>query len=144
MNQFGFRIEEAEVAPGTLGLLYDTTPQLTTADIRPFVWAILLYRGAVKRHEVVGAVTPLCGHGELYSGWSDDLDLEDDRTRLEWLVDEVLGDMTASGIVYYDEEDDLWILSAEDRHLPRVIKAVSGIDGSLPQQYILDREVEHV
>ena len=90
MKQFGFHIEEAEVAPGTLGLLYDETPELTTADIRPFIWAILLYRGAVKKHEAVGAVTPLCGHSELYSGFSDDLDPEDDRTRLEWLVDEVL------------------------------------------------------
>ena len=69
MKQFGFRIEEVEVAPGTLGLLYDETPELTTADIRPFIWAILLYRGAVKKHEAVGAVTPLCGHSELYSGF---------------------------------------------------------------------------
>jgi len=81
MSNFGFRIEEAEVAPGTLGLLYDETPQLTTAHIRPFIWAILLYRGAVKSHEIVGAVTPICGHSELYAGWSDDLDLTDNRTR---------------------------------------------------------------
>ena len=107
MSQFGFRIEEAEVAPGTLGLLYDETPQLTTADIRPFVWAILLYRGAVKSHEIIGAVTPICGHSELYAGWSDDLDPTDNRTRLEWLVGEVLGDMTATRApaLHYDEQD---------------------------------------
>ena len=111
MKQFGFRIEEAEVAPGTLGLLYDETPELTTADIRPFIWAILLYRGAVKKHEAVGAVTPLCGHSELYSGFSDDLDPEDDRTRLEWLVDEVLGDWTACGLLRYSTKGDLWVLN---------------------------------
>ena len=82
MSTFGFQIEEAEVAPGTLGLLYDDTPALTTADIRPFVWAVLLFRGAVKRHEVVGAITPMCAHSELYSGFSDFLGEEDDRTRL--------------------------------------------------------------
>ena len=65
---FGFNIEEAEVAPGTLGLLYDSTPQLTTADVKPFVWAILLFRGAVVKSEVIGAITPICAHSELYSG----------------------------------------------------------------------------
>ena len=141
MSQFGFRIEEAEVAPGTLGLLYDETPELTTADIRPFIWAILLYRGAVKKHEAVGAVTPLCGHSELYSGFSDDLDPEDDRTRLERLVDEVLGDWTACGRLRYSTKGDLWVLNSSDRHLPEVIKVVAGTNGSLPQHYILEREM---
>ena len=140
MNQFGFRIEEAEVAPGTLGLLYDETPELTTADIRPFIWAILLYRGAIKKHEAVGSVTPLCGHSELYSGFSEFLDDEDDRTRLEWLVDEVLGDMVASGLLRYSMKADLWVLNSSDKHLPEVIKAVAGINGSLPHSYIAERE----
>ena len=142
MRNFGFRIEEAEIAPGTLGLLYDKTPILTTADIRPFVWAIALFRKAVRKSEVVGCITPVCAHSELYSGWSDDLDHEDPRTRLEWLVDEVLGEMVSTGLLEYDEEDDLWVLSSSDEHLPTVIKAVAGIDGSLPQQYILEREVK--
>lgn len=133
-------IEEAEVAPGTLGLLYDDTPQLTTADVRPFVWAVLLFRGAVKRHEVVGAITPMCAHSELYSGFSDFLDDEDDRTRLEWLVDEVLGDMVASGLLRYSMKADLWVLNSSDKHLPDVIKAVAGINGSLPHSYIAERE----
>ena len=133
-------IEEAEVAPGTLGLLYDDTPQLTTADVRPFVWAVLLFRGAVKRHEVVGAITPICAHSELYSGFSEFLDDQDDRTRLEWLVDEVLGDMVASGLLRYSMKADLWVLNSSDKHLPEVIKAVAGINGSLPQSYIAERE----
>lgn len=140
MSKFGFQIEEAEVAPGTLGLLYDDTPQLTTADVRPFVWAVLLFRGAVKRHEVVGAITPMCAHSELYSGFSEFLEDEDDRTRLEWLVDEVLGDMVASGLLRYSMKADLWVLNSSDKHLPEVIKAVAGINGSLPQSYIAERE----
>ena len=140
MSQFGFRIEEAEVAPGTLGLLYDETPELTSADIRPFVWAILLYRGAVKSTEVIGAVTPICGHSELYAGWSDDLDPTDNRTRLEWLVGEVLGDMTASGLLRYSMEADLWVLNSSDKHLHEVIKVVAGVNGSLPNHYIMERD----
>ena len=141
MRKIGFNVEEAEVAPGVLGLLYDETPELTTADIRPFIWAILLYRGAIKKHEAVGSVTPLCGHSELYSGWSDDLDPEDNRTRLEWLVDEVLGDWTACGLLRYSTKGDLWVLNSSDRHLPEVIKVVAGTNGSLPQHYILEREM---
>ena len=135
-----FSIEEAELAPGTLGLLFDETPRLTTADVRPFVWAILLYRGAVRAHEVVGALTPICAHAELYSGWSEDLD--DDRTRLEFLVDEVLGDMTAQAILRYSSKADLWVLEAgeDKRHLPTIIKAVAGIDGSLPKHLIMELE----
>lgn len=133
-------IEEAEIAPGTLGLIFDETPKLTHSDVKPFVWAILLYRGAVKSHEVVAALTPICAHSELYAGWSDDLD--DDRTRLEWIVDEVLGDMTAKGILRYSTLADLWVLTAGEnqRHLPTIIKAVAGIDGSLPKHLIADLE----
>ena len=137
---FGFNIEEAEIAPGTIGLLYDETPSLTLADVRPFIWAILLYRKGIRAGEAVGAITPLCAHNELYSGWSDELDIEDNRTRLETLVEEVLGDMTAEGLLRYDTEEDLWVLNSSDRHLPTVIKAVAGINGSLPAHYILERE----
>lgn len=118
----------------------DETPRLTTADVKPFLWAILLYRGAVRAHEVVGAITPICAHAELYSGWNEDLD--DDRTRLEWLVDEVLGDMTAKGLLRYSTKGDLWVLEAGEgkRHLPTIIKAVAGIDGSLPKHLIMEME----
>ena len=135
-----FSIEEAELAPGTLGLLMDETPRLTTAAVKPFVWAVLLYRGAVRAHEVVGALTPICAHAELYSGWSEDLD--DDRTRLEWLVDEVLGEMTAQGILRYSSRADLWVLEPGEnkRHLPTIIKAVAGVDGSLPKHLIMSME----
>jgi hypothetical protein len=137
-----FSIEEAELAPGTLGLLMDETPRLTTADVKPFVWAILLYRGAVRAHEVVGALTPICAHAELYTGWSAGLDDNDDRTRLEWLVDEVLGDMTAKGLLRYSSRADLWVLEPGEnkRHLPTIIKAVAGIDGSLPKHLIMELE----
>lgn len=133
-------IEEAEVAPGALGLLYDNTPELTTADVRPFVWAVLLYRGAVKDSEVIHSISSVCAHSELYSGWSEFLDVEDNRTRLQWLVDEVLGEMVSSGILRYSMKADLWVLNANDLHLSEIIKAVAGVNGSLPKAYIADRE----
>ena len=127
-----FSIEEAEIAPGTVGILFDETPKLTTADVKPFVWAILLYRGAVAMHEVVASVTQVCAYDDLITGWSEEI--EDDRNRLEWLVGEVLGDMTAAGLLHYNEEKDIWTLvaGAQLQNLPTIIKAVAGTDGSLP------------
>jgi hypothetical protein len=140
MTTFGFSIEEAEVAPGTLGLLYDDTPALTTADVKPFVWSILLFRRAVRACEVVGAITAVCAHSELYSGWSDFLEDDDDRTRLEYLVDEVIGDMTAQGLLRYDTKDDLWSLQLgkNNRNLPEIIKAIAGTGGSMPQHLLME------
>ena len=141
---FGFNwtntAEEAEIAPGTLGLLVDEIPPLTSADVRPFVWSVLLFRKGARSSEIVGAITPICAHSELYSGWSDFLEEEDDRTRLEYLVDEVLGDMTAAGLLNYSEEKDLWTLSLgpNQKNLPTIIKAVAGVNGSLPGHLILD------
>ena len=140
MNPARLNIEEAEVAPGALGLLYDETPKLTTADVRPFVWAIVLFRGAVKDTEVAHAISGLCAHSELYSGWSDYLDDQDNRTRLQWLIDEVLGEMVSSGLLRFSTKADLWVLNANDRHLPEIIKAVAGINGSLPHSYLAERE----
>ena len=67
MKQFGFPNRRSGGGPRHSRPALRRDPELTTADIRPFVWAILLYRGAVKKHEVVGSVTPLCAHSELYS-----------------------------------------------------------------------------
>lgn len=129
---FGFNWEEAAECPGTTGLLHDETPALNHATIRPFVWAVLLARGAVRSTEVLACVTPICSIEDLKSGFSDEV--EDDRTRAEWLIDEILGDWTASGLVRYNEQKDLWVLTkgVNRRNLPTIIKAVAGVDGQLP------------
>ena len=57
-------------------------------------------------------------------------------------MDEVLGDMVASGLLRYSLKGGLWVLNESNKHLPEVIKAVSGINGSLPVSYIAAREVE--
>ena len=137
------RIEAAAVAPSCVGLLHDNTPELTTADVRPFVWSILLYRGEIQSHQAVAAVSAVCPHADLYGQWSEYCDLYDDRTKVQFLVDEVLGEMVSSGLLLYDVEADSWKLSTEDRQLPDIIRAVAGINGSLPQTYIAERELQN-
>ncbi len=124
--------QQAEDCPGTTGLLHDETPALNHATIRPFVWGVLLARCAVRTSEVLACVTPICSTEDLKSGFSEEI--EDDRTRAEWLIDEILGDWTASGLVRYNEEKDMWVLTKgqNDRNLPTIIKAVAGVDGQLP------------
>lgn len=139
---FGFNwdstIESAELAPGTVGLLYDETPQLTHATVRPFVWSVLLARGAVRPSEVLACVTPICSSEDLKGGFSEDV--EDDRNRAEWLIDEILGDMTAARLLEYSEEKDVWVLRYSARALPEVIKAVAGVNGRMPQHFLLEME----
>ena len=138
MNNFGFRIDEAELAPGTVGLLYDDNPQLTHATVRPFVWSVLLARGAVRPSEVLACLTPICSIEDLKSGFSEDV--EDDRNRAEWLIDEVLGDMTASRLLEYSQDKDVWVLRYSAKALPTVIKAVAGVDGRMPQHFLMEME----
>jgi len=139
---FGFNWDagqDAEIAPGTTGLLYDDTPLLTHATVRPFVWSVLLARGAVRPCEVLACVTPICSVEDLKSGFSEEI--EDDRSRAEWLVDEILGEMTSHGLLRYNPDKDLWILTKgqNNQNLPTIIKAVAGIDGQLPFHLNLER-----
>lgn len=139
---FGFTIDEAGECPGTTGLLFDETPLLTHATIRPAVWFILLARGAVRTSEVLACVTPICALDDLKSGFSDQLHVDDDRNRAEWLIDEVIGDMTAEGLLRYNDEKDIWVLTkgANSRNLPTIIKAVAGVNGQLPFHLDLERD----
>ena len=133
-RQFGFSIEESEVCPGSVGVLYEEQPKLTTAHVRPFVWSILLYRGAVNSWEVVNAVGAVCS--------TEDLKIYDDddygRTWVEVCTDAVLAEMTAEGLLDYSDERDLWVLRYSTNAVPEVIKAVSGINGSLPKHFLLE------
>jgi len=134
-------LHESEMAPGYTGALWDDTPLLTHANVRPFVWAILLYRGAVRPSEVIGAVTQVCGLDDLREGaWDPLLGDYGDRSRVELLVDEVLGEMISEGLCRYNSEEDLWVLSlgGNKRNVPHVINAVTALDAMMPQHLLAD------
>lgn len=133
-KQLGFSIEEAEMCPGTVGALIEDTPRITTAHIRPFVWSILLFRGAVHSWEVVNAVSAVCSVEDMKL-WDEE---DDDRTWLEVCVDTVLAEMLIESLLDYNEEKDIWVLRYSDSAVPKVIKAVAGINGSMPQHFMLE------
>lgn len=133
---------EAEMAPGTTGLLIDETPPLSTAHVRPFVWAVLLYRGAATVHEVVHAVSAICSTEDLKIANWDEADEEDDRSWAEYCVESVLGEMVAEGLCRYNWDKDIWVLDvgANKRNVPTVIAAVSTLNARMPQHFLLDME----
>jgi hypothetical protein len=134
-------IYEAEMAPGTVGLLFDDTPLLTHSHVRAFVWPILLYRGAVRPSEVVANLTSVCSVEDLKTGaWDPFLGDYGDRSRAELLVDEVLGEMVGEGLCRYNEDQDIWVLTlgANRQNVPHVINVVTALHAMMPQHLLAD------
>ena len=110
---------------------------LTTADVKPFVIAILLRRGAVRPSEVLACLTPHCRHDDLKVGGWDEFDNEYcEGTRAEKLVDEVLGEFVSEGILRYNEAEDLWVLTT--KNVPQIISWVATLGGRMPQHILLE------
>lgn len=136
---FGFTIEESEIAPGTVGPVFEELPALTTAIVRPYVWAILMHRTGVRSHEVVNALSAVSSVEDMKI---DDFD-EYGRTRVEICVDTVLAEMVAEGLLDYNDDEDLWVLRYSLQAVPTVIKAVSGVNGRMPAHFLLEMAQEN-
>lgn len=135
-NRFGFTLEEAELCPGTVGVLIEDTPKLTTAHVRPFIWSILLYRGAVHSWEVVNALSAVCGVDNMRI--SDDYGDDEERTQAQICTDIALAEMVMENLLEYNEEKDIWVLRYSAPAVPAVIKAVAGVNGSMPKHFLLE------
>ena len=127
--------------PGGVGPYVDENPLLTHAHIRPYIIAILLHRGAVSFSEVLAAIIPHCAQIDLKVGAYGELDdCDPDKSRLELLVEEVLGEMVVEQILRYNESKDLWVLSLGEnkRNLTTVISWVSTVGGQIPHHLLID------
>lgn len=91
-------------APGYLGPLVDDNPHATPGRVRPHIWAYLMSSGGVRREEVVGALIDRVSHDDLRIGGSIDDWTEEDRTPLEIVVDDTLGEMVADGLLRFNSE----------------------------------------
>ena len=128
--------------PGAIGPYRDDCSLITLANIRPYVVAILLHRGGVKVQEVVGALVPHCLTSELKSGeLTDHQDFDcADETKLERSIKQVLMQMKDSGLLIWQEKNDLWVLTAGEqcRNIPRIINWVTSTNAQLPQRIFSD------
>jgi hypothetical protein len=139
MNSF----EILKEIPGAVGAFIDDLPLLTTAHVKPYVIAILLHRGAVRRDEVIASLTPHCRQDDLRVGAWDPLEGEYcEGTRLEKMVDEILGEFVYDGTLRYNEELDIWVLTTQ--HLPMVISWVASLGGKMPQHLLSELGREQI
>lgn len=144
----GIRSTVDSFIPGAVGPFIDELPIVSHANIKPYVIAILLHRGAVRFNEVLIALTPHCPQIDLKIGaWDSIENCEiEDKTRLELLVEEVLGEMVSAGYLRYNEEQDLWVLSIgrNNRNLPAIVNWVSATGAQLPQHVLLDMSAANI
>ena len=134
-------LHESEGCPSSVGHLVDDIPRLTQAHVRSFIWPILLFRGAVKSHEVVHAISPLCSISDIKDSVWDPILLDySEEPRLESLVNEVLGEMTAEGLLSYREDLDIWVLSLGEnrRNVSKIIGVVCSLNAAMPNHILLD------
>jgi hypothetical protein len=136
-------LETLELLPGAVGAFIDEVPLLTPAHVRPYVVASLLHRGAVKHYEVIAAITPHCRMDDLKVGAWDPLEGDYcEGTRLEKLVDEVLGEFVAEGILRYNEDQELWVLTTTN--LPTIISWVAALGARMPQHLLSEMSREQI
>lgn len=142
--------QTAQHIPGCLGPLLDDTPKLNQSHVRAFIWPILLFRGAVKPGEVVASLTSVCLIDDLKVGYyEDEINECDDKSRAEILIDEVLAEMTIEGLLRYNEESDMWVLSLgmNKVNLSKLIGIACSLNASLPNHILLElgeREISRV
>jgi len=138
----GIRSSVENFIPGAVGAFIDEVPLVTHANIRPYVIAILLHRGAVTFKEVITAMQPHCPQIDTKVGaWDSIENCEiEDKTRLELLVEEVLGEMVSERLLRYNEERDFWVLNLgkNNNNLTTIVNWVSATGAQLPQHLLLD------
>jgi len=141
-------MEPKHFLSGAVGPFIDDRPLLTHATIKPYIIAILLHRGAVSFGEVLAALTPHCADVDLKVGLWDETENYhvDDRSRLEVLVEEVLGEMVSIGILRYNEEQDIWVLSVGEnrKNLPKIINWVAATSAQLPPHVLLEMSQDEI
>lgn len=133
----------SEMPSGCVGALADEVPLLTTAQVRPYVVATLLHRGAARDSEIIGSLIPHCTCSDLKVGGWDPFDEEYcEGTRLEKLVYEVLGEFASEGLVRYNNELDLWVLTTHN--ISKVISWVAALGGKMPQHLLMEMSREEI
>ena len=112
----------------------DHNPNATLGRVRPFVWAYLLLRGAVRRREVVGALSGHVSEDDIRQ--SEELP-EDQRNPLEITIDTVLGEMVGQGLLRLaTRDDDLFVLNPLG--LQQAVSLVCSLNAQLPEHLLAE------
>lgn len=141
-------MDERYYACGAVGPFIDERPIISHANIKPYIIAILLHRGAVSFVEVLTCVSPHCADIDTKIGLWDGLENYqiEDRSRLEILVEEVLAEMVSSHVLRYNNEQGLWVLSAgrNHRNVPTIINWVAATGAQMPHHIVLEMSQDEI
>ena len=114
--------------PGYCGPLADLRPAASAANIRPFVWAYLLFTGGVALSDVIRAMDSFCN--------AEDVVLYEDCSRLEQLAQEVLNEFVSRGYVKRNQNGVYKLLTPGC--MQKVTSVACVLNASLPDHLLGD------
>lgn len=134
MSSLSFDDCETYHVCGAIGTLLDDLPHITHANVKPYIIAVLLHRGAVTFNEIVSSISLHCPLDDLRM--SD----ESDKSNLELIVEEVLGEMVSCKVLRYNEDKDFWVISpgTNNQNVPTVISWASNLGAQIPHHFTLE------
>ena len=128
---------DLEALGGMVGALnlFDSTPRINPARVRPFVWSVLLLRGAVRLEEVLSSITPHA-HPDDIRSW------EDEDSVLTIVIRSTLAEMVKQNILRQGR-DDLYVLSSTPEAARTAISVTSTLNGQLPDHMLAEMGRAH-
>ena len=117
--------------------LFDTTPRINAARVRPFVWSVLLLRSAVRIEEIVASISPHAHPDDLRS-WEVDFE----EIQLWLIVKDTLDEMVAHDILRVGK-NDLYVLSDSAEATRKAISVTSTVNGQLPDHMLAEMGRNH-
>lgn len=117
--------------------LFDTTPRINEARVRPFVWAVLLLRSAVRIDEIVSSISPHAHPDDLRT-WDSPFD----EIQLWLIVKDTLDEMVTHNILRQGREG-LYVLSNSPEAARKAISVTSTVNGQLPDHMLAEMGRNH-
>ncbi len=129
--------EDLETLGGMIGALnlFEVTPRINAARVRPFVWSVLLLRSAVRIEEIVSSISPHA-HPDDLRCW------EEDESTLHQIVKATLDEMVTHNILRVGK-DGLFVLSNTPEASRRAISVTSTVNGQLPDHMLAEMGRTH-
>lgn len=137
MQLFDDDMTDLTTLGGMVGVLnlYEESPRLNPARVRPFVFSILLLRGGVRPQEVMSSLAPHAHPDDLRS-W------DDDYTPLEVCVLHTLNVMVEKGLLR-KRSDDLYVLESTATAARTAISVTATLDAQLPDHLLAEMGRSH-
>ncbi len=110
--------------------LFEVTPRINAARVRPFVWSVLLLRSAVRIEEIVSSISPHA-HPDDLRCW------DEEESTLYQTVKATLDEMVLHNILRFGREG-LYVLSNTPDASRRAISVTSTVNGQLPDHMLAE------